>query len=161
MKKDENFKYLGRYYNFEMEVSKHRDKAKMKIEDLMTSIDALPLHPKNKTQLYKHYVLSKISWDLTIANLGLTWVRNNLDNVVASYLRRWIDIPINGTLDICLLSKDKFGLDIMMPSTKFTLCQRVLRNCLKNSPNEDVKKIYEESNKGTNVQFDRIVHGKR
>ena len=156
VKKDENFKYLGRYYNFEMEESKHRDKAKMKIEDLMTSIDALPLHPKNKTQLYKHYVLSKISWDLTIANLGLTWVRNNLDNVVASYLRRWIDIPINGTLDICLLSKDKFGLDIMMPSTKFTLCQTVLRNCLKNSPNEDVKKIYEESNKGTNVQFDRF-----
>ena len=75
MKKDENFKYLGRYYNFEMEESKHRDKAKTKIEDLMTSIDALPLHPKNKMQLYKHYVLSKISWDLTIANLGLTWVK--------------------------------------------------------------------------------------
>ena len=46
--KDENFKYLGRYYNFQMEESKHRDKAKTKIEDLMTSIDALPLHPKKK-----------------------------------------------------------------------------------------------------------------
>ena len=152
----ENFKYLGRYYNFEMEEPKHRDKAKTKIEDLMSSIDALPLHPKKKMQLYNHYVLSKISWDLTIANLGLTLARNNLDNVVASYLRRWMDIPINGTLDICLLSKDKFGLDIMMPSTKFTLCQTVLRNCLKNSPNEDVKEIYEEFNKGANVQFDRF-----
>ena len=80
--------------------------------------------------------------------------QNNLDDIVASYLRRWLDIPINGTL--CLLTKDKFGLDIMMPSTKFTLCQTVLRNCLKNSPNEDVKEIYKESNKGTNVQFDRF-----
>ena len=58
-----------------MEESKHRDRAKTKIEDLMTSIDALPLHPKNKMQLYNNYVLSKISWDLTIANLGLTWVK--------------------------------------------------------------------------------------
>ena len=67
-----------------------------------------------------------------------------------------MDIPINGTLDICLLSKDKFGLDIMMPSTKFTLCQAALRKSFKNSPNEDAKKIYEVSNKGTNVQFDRF-----
>ena len=162
VKKDENFKYLGRYYKFEMEESKHRDKAKMKIEDLMTSIDALPLHPKNKTQLYKHYILIKISWDLTIANLGLTWVRNNLDNVVASYLRRWIDIPINGTLDICLLSKDKFGLDIMMPSTKFTLCQTVLRNCLKNSPMRTLRKSTKSLTKEQmSSLIDSIVHGKR
>ena len=32
----------------------------------------------------------------------------------------------------------------------------MLRNCLKNFPNEDVKEIYKESNKGTNVQFDRF-----
>ena len=47
----------------------------------------------------------------------------------------------NGTLAICLLSKDKFGLEIIIASTKFTQCQMVLRNSLKSPPNEDVKEI--------------------
>ena len=48
---------------------------------ILTDIDKLPLHPKHKIELYSKYLLSKISWDLTVADLGITWVKQNLDNI--------------------------------------------------------------------------------
>jgi len=41
----------------------------------------LNIHPRNKLLLYYRYVLSKISWHLTVAGLGKTWISENLDNV--------------------------------------------------------------------------------
>ena len=78
----------------------------------------------------------------------------NLDNVVSLYLRRWLEIRINGTSDICLLSRTRFGLDLILPSTKLIQCQSVIRQRLKNSPNADIRAIYEDTSKGTNVQYD-------
>ena len=78
---------------------------------------------------------------------------NNLDNVVSLYLRRWLEIPINGTLDICLLSRTRLGLDLILPSTKLIQCQSVIRQRMKNSPNADIRGIYEDTSKGTNVQY--------
>ena len=37
--------------------------------DLMSDIDLKPLHTKNKLHLYSRYVLSKLSWHLTVAPL--------------------------------------------------------------------------------------------
>ena len=91
-----------------------------------------------------------------MADLGLTWVKSNMDNLVSSYLRKWLEIPINSTLEICLLSRNKFGLDIILPSSKFIQCQSVLRNKLKNSVNPDIQELHRETSKGKNVQVDQF-----
>ena len=71
------------------------------------------------------------------------------------YFRRWLEIPISGTLDICMLSKLKFGLDVIDPSTKFIQCKAIYRNCLKNSKHEDPQVIHEMASH-TNIQYDRF-----
>ena len=38
--------------------------------------------------------------------------------------------------------------------TKLIQCQSVIRQRLKNSPNADISAIYEDTSKGTNVQYD-------
>ena len=58
------------------------------VSDLMGKIDKLPCHPKNKLQLYHQFVLSKMSWHFTIADLGKTWVV--IDNVASKYIRQWL-----------------------------------------------------------------------
>ena len=83
VKPSESFRYLGRYFNFEMSYQFHKTELLALVKDL-TSIDLLPLHPKNKLLLYNRYLLSKISWHLTVANLPKTWVIENLDNFVSS-----------------------------------------------------------------------------
>ena len=78
--------------------------------DIMKKIDDLPLHPKNKILVYQRYVLSKLSWNLTIADINITWVKQSLDTIVNQYVRSWLEIPVASTLYIIQLSKRKFGI---------------------------------------------------
>ena len=65
------------------------------------------LHAKNKLRLYNNFVLSKISWNLSVADLSKTWVVENLDNLVSKYIRQWLDLPISTTLSGIFLSKNQ------------------------------------------------------
>jgi len=42
------------------------------VRDLMSKIDKIPCHPRNKLQLYHRFVLSKIAWHFAIADIGKT-----------------------------------------------------------------------------------------
>ena len=44
----------------------------------MKKIDDLPLHPK-KMLIYQRYVLSKLSWHLTIADIDIIWAEQSRD----------------------------------------------------------------------------------
>jgi hypothetical protein len=85
----------------------------------VSDIDHKPLHPKNKLLLYNRYVLSKISWHLTVAPLSKTWVTETIDSVINQYIRKWLEIPISGTLSNIYLTRNKFGLNILPASVKF------------------------------------------
>ena len=107
VKLEESFTYLGRHFNYAKDDAEHKSHVQERTNEILHDIDKLPFHPRHKIALYKSYLLSQISWDLTVANIGLTWLKSNLDNVVSFYLRRWPEIPINGTLDLFIV-EDKF-----------------------------------------------------
>ena len=157
---DDCFTYLGRHFDFKMRSNKHKEAAVNTINELFTTIDRLPLHPRNKLLLYKRSVLSKISWHLTVADLPITWVKNNIDNIASKFIRSWLEIPISGTLDIVLLTKSKFGLGLILPSARFTQCQVTFRNSLKKSSNANIRKIHAYTSKDRNVQYDQNVSTK-
>ena len=111
--RNESFCYLGRYYNFAMDNSDHKQMLISETKDILEKIDRLPLHPKFKLQLYMKYLLPKISWHLTIADIDKTWVKQTLDMMCHNKFRTWLEIPPCGTLDILSLAKSKFGLNIV------------------------------------------------
>ena len=150
----EHFQYLGRYFNFNMSDEQHMSELKTLVDELMTNIDSKPLHPKYKILIYSRYVLSKLSWHFTVTNLSKTWVVENIDSIVNSYIRKWLDIPISGTLSTVFLTRNKFGLNICPPSIKFIQCQTVLRNALKTSPNEEINKLWKSTSSSKNIQYD-------
>ena len=96
--------------------------------------------------MYQRYVLSKLSWNLTIADIGITWVNQFLDIIFNQYVRSWLEIPIAGTVDIIQLSKRKFGIYYVMVSTRFTQYQTVIRNNPRKSSNNDVVRVYYDTN---------------
>ena len=100
VKINESFMYLGRYFDFNMTNKDHKDILLSKTNELLNTIDKLPIHPKNKILRYQIYVLYKISWHLTVADLPVTWVKQNLDNIASKFIRSWLEIPIAGTLNI-------------------------------------------------------------
>ena len=150
----ESFKYLGRFFDFNMSNEEHKLELISLVNELMSDIDLAPLHPKNKLLLYSRYVLSKISWHFTVASLSKTWIIENVDPVINKCIRKWLEIPISGTLSNIFLTRNKFGLNIIPASIKFTQCQAVQRNALKTSPNEAIKELWKLTNNHTNVQYD-------
>ena len=77
-KNDDSFRSLGRHFDFTMSNEKHKSELIEISESLMFDLDKLAMHPKNKLHLYQKYVLFKISWYLTAANISNTWVCKNL-----------------------------------------------------------------------------------
>ena len=135
----------------------HKDILLSKTNELINNIDNLPLHPKNKILLYQRYVLSKISWHLTVADLSITWVKETLDNIASKLIRSWLEIPTTGTLNIIRQSKNKFGLSVILISDRFTQCQVTLRNKLENSSNQDIVEIYDVT-KGKKITYDQYKY---
>ena len=149
-----SFKYLGRHFDFEMTNQEHKSDLLSSLSNMLKQIDSQPLHAKNKLLLYHNFVLSKISWNLTVADLSKTWVVENLDSLVSKYIRQWLDLPISATLSSIILSKNQFGLSLTLPSSKFLQCQTVLRNALKSSPNDNIRSLWKNTSSGTNIQYD-------
>ena len=93
-----SFRYLGRYFDFNMSDEDHKSEVYDTLTNILNEIDDLPLHPKNKILLYSRYVLSKISWHFTVSDIGKTWVIDKLDSIASTYIRKWLELPISATL---------------------------------------------------------------
>ena len=156
IKDNKDFIYLGRSFNFKMDNSYHKLELVSNTKEFLEKISSPPLHPRNKLLLYNNYVLSKLAWHLTVADLGLTWEKHNLDTLLVYFVRSWLEIPVSATRDIALLSKDKFGLNIITFSTKFMQSQTSIRKCLQNSKNHDIRKIHQLTSYESNIQFDQF-----
>ena len=138
-----------------MSNNEHKSELISNLTKLMKDIDLKPLHSKNKIIVYSRYVLSKLSWHLTIADLSKTWISENLDPIVNQHIRKWLEIPISGTLSNVYLTRTKFGLNIIPPSAKFAQCQSTIRNALKSSINQSITHLWKSIHNHTNMQYDQ------
>ena len=76
------------------------------------------------------------------------WVKQTLDMICHNNkFRSWLEIPVNGTLDILLQAKSKFYLNIIDISTKHTQC------C-------DIRSVHNDTSKDTSIQYDRHLSAK-
>ena len=71
------------------------------------------------------------------------------------YIRKWLELPISATLSNVYLTSNKFGLNIIPPSTKFTQCQTTIQTSLKSSPNESITHLWKSIKNHTNIQHDQ------
>ena len=138
----ESFKYLGRFFNFDMDNKDHKDILLSNLLSMLKNIDSLTIHPRNKLLLCDRYVLSKISWHLTVADLGKTWISEHLDNIVTKYVRQWLDLPISATISSIIPSHKNFGQAFQLPSIKFQQCQTTLHSSLKSFCDETITKLW-------------------
>ena len=66
----ESFQNLGRFFDFVMSNNLHMSELSSLVQVLMNDIGLKPLHPKHKLLLYSRYVLSKLSWHFTVADIS-------------------------------------------------------------------------------------------
>jgi hypothetical protein len=75
--------------------------------------------------------------------------------MVNQHIRKWLEIPISGTLSNMYLTRNKFGLNIIPPSTKCVQCQSTIRNALKSSTNQSITHLWKSTHNHTNMQYDQ------
>ena len=80
-------------------------------------------------------------WKLVMRRLLIT----NL-----SHMRR---SDCNLPLSNVYLTSNKFGLNVIPPSTKFIQCQTTIGTALKQSPNESMTHLWKSTNNHINVQY--------
>ena len=78
VKSGESFRYLGRYYNLEMDGKDHKVQIQSCLLDMLQRIDSFTILPSYKLLLYHRWDLSKLFRSLTVTNLSKTWVVENL-----------------------------------------------------------------------------------
>ena len=83
------------------------------------------------------------------------WMKKNIDNIVSRYIKLWLEIPVNGTLNIVTQSKGKFRLGVILPSARHTQCKVTFRNKPKNSSNHNLCEIH-KSARNINIQYDQF-----
>ena len=130
---NDSFRYLGHDFDFHMSNQVHKIELSNLVASTLNIIDSFPLHPNSKLLSYNRYFLSKIPWRFTVCDLSKTWIVEHLDCTASHYIRKWLDLSISSTLRNILLPREKFGLDIILPSTKFAHCQTVHCNALESS----------------------------
>ena len=68
---------------------------------------------------------------------------------------------MSATLSSHILSKSSYGINLILPSTKFIQWQVVVRNALKSSPNSDIQFLLSSSSVGCNIQYDQFHNTKQ
>ena len=86
VKQDESFTSLGRHFDYKMSNKQHNEDLTSDTKDFLKRTEELPIHPKNKMLIYHRYILSKLSWNLTIADIDMTWIKQSLDSIVNQYV---------------------------------------------------------------------------
>ena len=61
---------------------------------------------------------------------------------MARFVKQWLDLPISATHSGISLPRNKFGLNLLLPSVKFQQCQTVLRNISKSSFHDVIKSLW-------------------
>ena len=75
--------------------------------------------------------------------------------IASKYIRKWLELPVSATLsNVFIPPHSKFGLNIILSSTKFIQHQTVSRSALEYSPNVDINNLWTVTSTNKNIQYD-------
>ena len=67
--------HLKLIFNFSRNNSEHKRELVETSKNILDTIHKLSLHPQNKLPLYNNYIIPKLCWNITIADLDMTWIK--------------------------------------------------------------------------------------
>ena len=113
------FRFLGA----PVTVHNSQDKAKTalleKLQTMLAKVDATQLSSRQKLRLFRDAVCPRLTWDLSLADLPISWVEKNLDTLTTKFLKRWTGLAKSANTCRLYLPKCKGGLQLPSISTTF------------------------------------------
>ena len=86
-----------------------------RLDLFLQRVDAVPVTREQKL-LYKAGICPRLSWDLSIASLPLSWVKHTLEAKATKYLKKWSGLVRSSDPVRPYLPKAEGGLRLQLPS---------------------------------------------
>ena len=151
-----SFTYLGKGFNFSMNCYEIKTELRNEIIKYVDIIDTLPIKCLHQIEIIQRYVISKLKCRFSMHNLFETWISETLDSHINLYYRKWLNIPVSGSITHLTLPKSKLGLSIKTHQKIYVECKFGVRRTLKTSLNEDISNLYKLTSK-KNLNSDSIL----
>ena len=117
IKINEGFRYLGRHYDFKMNLEQEKKDLLTKFSNLLNITTKLKIKPQLKLKILNRFITAQINFTLRLCNFGSTWIAENLDALSVKAIRHWIEAPISSCVSEWLIApRNRGGLGI--PSWK-------------------------------------------
>ena len=139
---NESFVYLGNVFNFGNCFEKIKTELLTLVQFYITTIDKLPLKSVSKISIIQRYVYSKLRWKFSIYDLVETWVAQNLDSMIAKFVRKWCQLPVSANMQHLEFDSKHLGIDFKFAKTIYLQCQMTVRRMLARSRNMEIHKLY-------------------
>ncbi|KAL5254062.1 hypothetical protein ACHWQZ_G013725 [Mnemiopsis leidyi] len=146
-------KFLGHWIYVNLDDSETRRMIEGKLNMLLEKVDESSINGIMKCWVYNHLITSKVSWELMIYNLPITFVKD-LEATCTKYLKKWLGVTRSITVTVLYRNKDHFGLNLKKLSELYKSVQVGKGHMLKNCDDEKVRASFEH-------RKERLGHSKQ
>ena len=105
-------RFLGGVIQIPTNIHEARNNIKLKLTTLLSRIHQVPVTPKEKALLYRLGVCPRLTWDLTINNLPLSWIESTLDPIATKSLKCWLGLARSADPSWLFLPQENGGLGL-------------------------------------------------
>ena len=153
----DEFKYLGRIYNFRTDDAIAKDEIQSKVENLLKITSSLNIKPQSKIKILSRFIPTQLSFYFKIYNLSFTWISDTLDSICTKHARDWLEAPINSCIKEWLASPIKYcGLAIPSLKSLAENLKLTKRNSLKFSKHACIREMWAETT-NHNINTDALL----
>ena len=139
-------KFLGHWIYVDLGLKDTKQLIEDKLNRLFQDVDESGLNGVMKCWIYNNFVTSKLSWDLIIYNLPVSFVKE-LEAVCTRYLKKWLGVTKTITVSVLYRNKDHFGLNLKRLTDLFKSLQVSKGYALKTSGDPKLNEVYEHRRK--------------
>ena len=134
-------KFLGHWIYVNLSDSETRKMIVDKLTGMLVKVDESVINGIMKCWVYNHLITSKVTWELMVYNLPITFVRE-LEALCTKYLKSWLGVTRSITNSVLYRSKDHFGLALKKLSDLFKTVQVGKGHMMKTSEDPKVREAF-------------------
>ncbi|KAL5264224.1 hypothetical protein ACHWQZ_G005344 [Mnemiopsis leidyi] len=144
---DTPIKFLGHWIYVDLGLKDTKERIEDKLMALFQAVEQSGLNGVMKCWIYNNLLTSKLSWDLMIYNLPVSFVKD-LEAICTRYLKKWLGLTKSITVSVLYRKKDYFGLNLKRLTDLYKLLQVTKGYTLKNSEDPKVREAYKSREEG-------------
>ena len=116
---DTTFRFLGAPVAIHSTSAETKDHLIAKLSSMLQKVDATPITRQQKLKLFKVAILPRLTWDLSISHLAISWLQNTLQPIATRYLKKWSGLAKSADPNRLFLPKSNGGLELPHLVTTF------------------------------------------